>query len=238
MNYMMAPLGEHYDDGFGAVGDAFHHAAGILAKASDESPILLEDLPEIFLLRHAIELFLKSGIIIVHRKLRLPYGPQPYSSATPFLLTVSGNWKMLYRTHDIADLYWYWKKVITENESALLAIMKHKPDMTLPKELDEWIDAIGVVDPNSDYFRYPVSTNSVADKQKSPFKEVATIVIPSDPDAERVHALLVKDKDDNIVKIFMHDSSTDRELIQAARRAAEMLSNFHAMTRFEITGGW
>jgi hypothetical protein len=237
MNYMMAPLEAHSDDGFGAVGDAFYHAAQSLAKASDDNPIFFEDLPEIFLVRHASELFLKSGIII-HRRLRLPYGPQPVSSPKPFLLTADGNWKALYRAHDLAELYWYWKKLVIDHKDGLLAITKHKPDMGVPSELDGWIAALGVVDPNSDYFRYPVSKNAVADKEKSPFKEVATLVFPSDPDAERVRALVVKDKEDNIVQMFAHDSSTNKDLLQTARQAAEMLSNFHAMMRFEFTGGW
>ena len=34
MLYLMAPLEEHYDGGFGAIGDAFHRAAQTLEKES------------------------------------------------------------------------------------------------------------------------------------------------------------------------------------------------------------
>ncbi|MGH9638275.1 MAG: hypothetical protein ACRD72_25860, partial [Candidatus Angelobacter sp.] len=73
MLWMMMPLEEHYNDGFGAVGDAFRRAAETLNKNNSDGPMLWSHLPEIYLLRHAVELFLKSGIIIMHRKLRLPY---------------------------------------------------------------------------------------------------------------------------------------------------------------------
>lgn len=78
--YMLAPLSEHYDDGFGAVGDAFSNAAKALNKRNaGDGSTSLDDLPEIYLLRHAVELFLKSGIIIMHRRLRLRYGSEPHT---------------------------------------------------------------------------------------------------------------------------------------------------------------
>jgi len=239
MAYMMAPLEEHYDDGFGAVGEAFHRAADVIAKDSDGKPIFLEGLPEIFLLRHAIELFLKSGIIIMHRRLRLPYGPQPSDSPKPFLLTASGNWKTLYQTHDLAELYWYWKKILTDHADALTKCMKFSTDIGVPPELDVWIDTLGAVDPNSDYFRYPVSKNRAADKEKSSFKEVAMPdLLPQKLSEEKVHALVTKDGDGNWVRAFKHDRSTNKEIGEAAHNAAKVLFNFHAMMRFEFTGGW
>ena len=237
--YMMAPLEEHYDDGFGAVGEAFLRAAELLGKASDGKPIFLEDLPEIFLLRHAIELFLKSGIIIMHRRLRLPFGPEPSSSPKPFLLTASGAWKTLYKTHDLAELYWYWKKLLVDHNEALTTCMKFTTDIGVPPELDRWIDTLGALDPNSDYFRYPVSKNRTADKEKSPFKEVPMPeLFPSETTDEKVHALVTKDSDGNWLRAFKHDRSTNKEIGEAAHNAARELSNFHAMMRFEFTGGW
>lgn len=74
MQYLMAPLEEHYDDGFGAVGDAFYRAAKALEKENKGLRFAWNHLPQIALYRHAVELFLKSGIIIIHRKLKMPYG--------------------------------------------------------------------------------------------------------------------------------------------------------------------
>ncbi|RXU06233.1 hypothetical protein B1F69_00065, partial [Pseudomonas syringae] len=73
MLYMMLPLDRHFDSGFGAVADSFRDAADAL----EDTPTLNTHLPVSFLYRHAIELFLKSAIIILHRKLNIPYGAIP-----------------------------------------------------------------------------------------------------------------------------------------------------------------
>lgn len=240
MQYIMAPLEEHYDDGFGAVGEAFEEAAAILAKASGGQRIFWNHMPEIFLLRHAIELFLKSGIIIMHRKLKIPYGSEPHSSAKPMLLTSTGTWTSLFRTHAILELYAYWKKLITENKEELTTRTTHKPDMSVPKELDGWIDRLGAADPTSDYFRYPISKNADADKEKSPFKEVPLeSLFPSESnEKEKVMALVIKNADDEWVRAFKHDESTHKDVAEAALKAAQELNGFHAMMRIELTSGW
>jgi hypothetical protein len=239
MQYLMAPLEEHYDDGFGAIGEAFNAAAAALAKANGADRMFWSDLPVIFLLRHAIELFLKSGIIIVHRKLKLPYGSEPYSSAKPMLITPDGSWKPLFKTHDLPELYSYWKQIITEHKERLTMLSRRKPDMSVPEELDGWVKALGATDPSSDYFRYPVSKNRSADKEKSTHKEVAMeSLFPSEPSDEKVHALVLKDADGNWVRAFKHDASTNKAVEEAAWKAADMLFNFHVMMRMELTEGW
>ena len=75
MNYMMMPLDRHYDHGFGATGDAFFEAAKTLEKEAKPT-LFLDALPKGFLLRHALELFLKSAIVVIHRRLKLPYDDQ------------------------------------------------------------------------------------------------------------------------------------------------------------------
>jgi hypothetical protein len=238
MLWMMMPLEEHYDDGFGAVGDAFRRAAETLNKNNSDGPMLWSHLPEIYLLRHAVELFLKSGIIIMHRKLRLPYDSEPHSSATPMLMTFSGKWRSLFRTHDIPDLYGYWKKLIVEHRQRLEAFGKHGPDMSVPIELDGWIDTLGKADPNSDYFRYPVSKNTQADSEKSAFREVAPeALFPENRNEnEYVRALVIENSKGEFVQAFKLDNETQKDIAEAAKNAAEMFSNFHAMMRVELTG--
>jgi hypothetical protein len=237
--YTLAPLERHSDDGFGAVGEAFKAAADKLVKADNSQRMFWSELPVIFLLRHAIELFLKSGIIIMHRRLKLPYDAEGYKTKKPMLLTSAGSWKPLLRTHDILAIYWYWKKLLTENIERLVAESEHGSDMTIPDELDGWIVIVGAVDPSSDYFRYPVTKNENADKAKSSFKEVALdSLFPSEASEEKVHAMIVEDQDGNVVRAFKHDNSTNRETEVAAWKAADMLSNFHIMLRVELMGGW
>lgn len=49
------------------------------------TPALLKHLPQNYLLRHAIELFLKSGIIIVHRRFKIPFGTEDHDSSPIYL---------------------------------------------------------------------------------------------------------------------------------------------------------
>jgi hypothetical protein len=238
--YMLAPLSEHYDDGFGAIGDAFCNAAKALNKKNiaGDGSASLDDLPEIYLLRHAVELFLKSGIIIMHRRLRVRYGSEPHTSSTPMMRTSSGKWKPLLRTHDIPELYGYWKELVVGNKDTLIKLMPHAADVEVPVELDGWINTLGAADPKSDYFRYPVSKNTVADKEKSPFKEVAPHLLFPAAHTEYVKALVVENAKGDVVKAFKYDRTTSKAVAEAARGAAEMLSNFHFMMRVELAGGW
>src|ERR1700733_4617149 len=135
--YMLAPLSEHYDDGFGAIGDAFRNAAQTLRKTNGgDGRASLDDLPEIYLLRHAVELFLKSGIIIMHRRLRVRYGSEPHTSSTPMMRTASGKWKPRLTPHDIPDLYGYWKELVVGNKDTLIKLMPHATEVEVPVELD------------------------------------------------------------------------------------------------------
>lgn len=238
MLWLMMPLEEHYDDGFGAVGDAFRRAAESLSKNNSDGPMFWNHLPETYLLRHAVELFLKSGIIIMHRKLRLPYDSEPRSSATPMLMTSSGKWRFLFKTHDIPELYAYWKKLAVEHGAKLESFGKHKMDMSVPVELDDWIKTLGKADPNSDYFRYPVSRNAQADGEKSAFREVAPekLFPENRNENEYVRALVIENSKGEFVQAFKLDNDTQKDIAEAAKNAAEMLSNFHAMMRIELTG--
>lgn len=221
MLYTMAPLEQHYDDGFAAIGDAFREAAKVLAKETSGKHFGWSHLPELYLLRHAVELYLKSGIVIIHRKLKISYGPEPYSSKKPMMLS-SGEWKPLFRTHDLCALYAYWKRLITEHKDKLTALTKHKTDMTVPAEMDAWIDTIGAVDPNNDYFRYPISKHPQNDAGKSPFKEVCVEFVESR----------------ELMRAFIYDESTGKDVRQAALQAAETLNCYDAMFRCELTNGW
>ena len=238
MLYTLAPLERHSDDGFGAVGEAFKAAADKLVEAGESQRMFWSELPIIFLLRHAIELFLKSGIIIVHRRLRLAYGTEGYKTKKPMLFTSAGTWKPLLKTHDIQAIYWYWNKLLTENVERITAVSLHKSDMTIPPELAGWIVVIGAVDPNSDYFRYPITKNEQTDKEKSSFKEVALDVLLPSAGQEKLKAMIIEDQDGNFVRAYKYDSSTNRETEDAARKAADMLSNFHIMLRCELMDGW
>jgi len=56
MHYLLTPLGEHFDSGFGAVGDSFKSAADSILEGLGDRRLLDEHLPAGFLYRHASEL--------------------------------------------------------------------------------------------------------------------------------------------------------------------------------------
>lgn len=240
---MFAPLGEHYDAGFGAVADAFRDAAIKLREGSSDKVFQWEHLPETYLLRHAIELYLKSGILIVHRKLRISYGTEPYTSRNPLLLTSSGKWEQLYNTHDLVRLFWYWKKLIMENRDTLAAALEVPlagggDGMAVPDELGRWIGTVGSIDPHGDYLRYPMSKNAGADAKKSPFKDVTPEALFAPKRSEYIRALMVENPKGEVVKTFMYGGTPNQDVAEAARQAVEALNNYHAMMRFGLTRGW
>src|SRR5438445_8595459 len=106
MYYDLTPLHTHIDFGFGATGEAFKEAADRLeGQVPERGGVFNEQLPINYLRRHAIELFLKSGIVIIHRRLKLPYGPEP-ASGTPHAF-VDGKWKPFHQLHSVKRLWTY-----------------------------------------------------------------------------------------------------------------------------------
>ena len=232
----MMPLDRHYDYGFGATGDAFFEAAKILEK--DAKPTLfLDALPRGFLLRHALELFLKSGIVVIHRRLKLPFDNDPSDSAPRIL--VETEWIPFFRVHGIANLYEYWKSLILQHGDTLVALTKRKPDLAIPSGLDEAIALIQKTDPQGTYYRYPANRDPNEDKLKSPFKEVTReqLFPPDLPKDKKVRALVIENEDHEFVRAFVLDDTTEKEALQALFATTEWFSGFHAMTRIELTGG-
>jgi hypothetical protein len=237
MHYLMMPLGEHYDGGFGATAEAFFSAARML-HAKQESPIFFALLPQNFLLRHSIELFLKSEIVIIHRKLKIPFNDKPPNSS-PMVL-IGDEWMPFYRVHSIADLYHYWKHLIVPNSERLRNLCQFKPDWTIGPEVDDSIAFIEKTDPNSTYYRYPANRDPNEDKKKSPFKETAQrdIFPASLPENKKIRAFIVENENREFVRGYVLDEDTEKEATEALFRTADYLNNFHAMMRIELTGGW
>jgi hypothetical protein len=237
MQYLMMPLDEHYDFGFGATAEAFFRAAHLLGEKS-ESNFFFEHLPQNFLLRHAIELFLKSGIVIIHRTLKLAYGESHFDSKP--LVPVDGKWKPFHQVHSIGDLYAHWKDLIAQNADKLKALCKYKPDWTIPPELDGWIAIIEKTDPGSTYYRYPANRDPNEDKKKSLFKETdqSGIFPPDLPDGKKVKALVIENEKREFVRAFVFDGSSEKPAAEALSKAADTLNNYHAMMRIELTSGY
>lgn len=235
-NYMFVPLPRHFDSGFGATAEAFKTAA---EKLSDPEPskAFLDHLPAYFLFRHSIELFLKSCIIILHRRLRLPYGAASHTG-TPSIL-VGEQWKPIYTVHGIATLYSYFRTVF-DSQFAELSRIAPNVNWLLPEDLDKWIDIVHRNDPTSTMFRYPETQDAAADKEKSGFQEstVSDIFTKMEPGAPYVKAFLVLDSQENVKEAYILDEALGQEVGVALRNAANALYGLHAAMRFTLTNGW
>src|SRR5687768_7869472 len=100
------------------MGDAFQNAAESLAGAGGGGgqPSNYR-IPICFLYRHAIELYLKSIIVILHRALKLPFGSQPYNG--PAFIPIDKEWKPLRQVHSIGKLWGYALSLIKNSEDEL-----------------------------------------------------------------------------------------------------------------------
>jgi hypothetical protein len=239
MQYIMMPLDAHYDSGFGAIAVSFRDAALALRKTVPK-PAFFDHLPQSYLFRHATELFLKSGIVILHRKLKLPYGTEPYNGAP--MVGVKGEWRPLHRVHSVGVLYEYWKSLIDPRLEELKEMTKYKTDWRIVDGAGDWIATIESVDPRSTYSRYPSVRDPAEDQSKSPFKAVsAEELFPKNvSDGRRVMALIIENDDHEFVGAYINDKGPepDDAYMDALECICEMLNSYHAMMRFELTGGF
>jgi hypothetical protein len=242
VNYMLAPLGDHYDDGFGAMGLSFSYAAQNLLKAQEGTrDFFLGHMPINFLFRHSIELFLKSGIIILHRRLEIPYGEEPYTGV-PFV-PVAEKWKAYHYVHSIGTLYAHWKELIEADAVVLKKMCKFESaDWNIPEKLTVCVGIIDETDSTSTYYRYPDPRDEAGDIAKSNFKEVPfDELFPQHqlkPTENAVVILGVQNAAGEFVRGYKLDDDTEKKATYALQYANSWLTNFHAMMRMELTEGW
>lgn len=231
----MLPLDRHFDSGFGAVADSFKDAADTLDSTRENAPTLNDHLPISYLYRHAIELYLKSAIIIFHRKLNIPYGDSP-ASGEPKILD-GAKWKPMYQIHGLLPLYRYFSSLFADHAEYLST--HTNTDWSFHAELGQWINDIEETDSSSTFFRYPVTKDKTKDKEKSVIREgdYDAIFSKVKQNQKPVKAFLMVDQDQNILETFSHDDTRSMETIGTLRQAAEVLSNCHAAMVGELTRG-
>lgn len=234
MFFMFMPLEEHYDDGFGAVGDAFKLAADALEKQITGRPTAFwQHLPLNFLRRHACELYLKSEIVILHRWLNLAYGEaDPHGQ--PFVKTPKG-WKPLYQVHSISTLYQYWRYLFDGSNTVLTDITKL--NWSLPNEIGNWVSTIDKSDPQSTLFRYPTTKSTDSDRAKDSYKPMdIDNLIPSSGKPQTGGFLTIDEEGD--MKAFNMDENAVKDVSDALQQLVELLFRWHHQLRSKITQGY
>lgn len=235
MHHLFTPLDQHFDSGFGAVADSFRHAADSLLQSNEESPFLNAHLPISFLYRHAIELYLKSAILIFHKKFKISYGRVPHDGEPHVLL--DSKWKPMYSEHRIQKLYSYVRVLFSEQSEYLET--QTRTNWSFPNDLDDWIAKIEVADSSSTFFRYPVTKDKTKDKEKSAIRvdDFESMLAKVQSGSEPLKAFLVLDGDDQLRQAFSYDDSQSQEMIVTLKEVSNVLHGCHAALVGELTSG-
>jgi hypothetical protein len=212
MNYLLAPLHTHRDLGFGATGNAFKAAADHLDGSEEfkKNGFFGTHLPTNYLYRHAIELHLKSAIVIFHRKFRLPYGEFAFDSEPR--VQVGDKWKVFREVHGIETLWTYVRQLFATHGEWLAA--DTKCNWEIDPETDSWVQAVQSGDPRSTFFRYPTTNNLASDAVKSKMKEVTAdglmeMLGKSEEGGQKVFAMVVENEDKEFVRAYVNDGAAD-----------------------------
>jgi hypothetical protein len=237
VNYPFKSFERHFDYGFGGYADAFKRAADeLVAKKKDGDIFLNMHLPINYLYRHSIELYLKSFITILHKRLRLPFGPHNFDS-TPYIF-INKEWIPIYRVHSISDLYAYYKIILTKQRSEIIALAN--TDWTdLPLEFDSQIAIIGYHDEKSTFLRYPALENRNYEKEKSSFQEstIPELFQRLAPGNEYTKAFISVDESDNIVDVYQLENEPLEQLTNALSTVALLFEGAHLGMRIELADG-
>jgi hypothetical protein len=239
---MLYPLHLQYDWGFGAMADAYLAAANGLENSDWPEKRFNGHLPVAFLRRHAVELYLKSGIVIFHRRLGITDGSD--KSDGHLMVKVAGEWRPFKKVHNIADLFAYWSTLFETHHDFL--VVNTRTDWKFPAELPAQIATIQEWDPDSTLARYPLTLKSKKDEakcskdeMKGSMTEITTEeVIARLGNAEETTSTFVfVDKDDNIVATHTLLDDPLSVLNVALRNVSALLSGAHAAMRGELTDG-
>lgn len=237
--YNFAPLDRHYDKGFGAVGDSFFDSAAEL-KASHHRGKLNGHLPICYLFRHAIELFLKGSIIILHSSLELPYGSAPHNSEPKIPVIDKKNLVKLtsiYTVHDIEVLYAYLRDVLIKEREKIDSVTRTNWDLS--DELNLKFSRLKEIDSSSAYFRYPTEKTPNFQKEKSAFKQtsVQAVMELAMKNNEPMKAMKVTTLIGREPEVFIHDDSFTEEAMNLLSEVAEDISALHFALMNELGQG-
>lgn len=235
MQFLLSPLNDQIDLGFGVLGHSFESAAQELDAQKEPTGDFHRHLPISFLYRHALELFLKSAVLIFHCKFHIPYRDLPWDGK-PHIL-VRGKLTDMYKVHSVADLYKYVDALFGVCKPALDTCTK--TDWTTPADVPKWINLIEGYDRKGTFFRYPVTTDPRKDAAKSGRKESSAddfFSHVSSVNSKPGVSLLLHDDDGNPTRAFTPNDES--QFLDVLRKATSFFSSTHVALRMELCGGW
>lgn len=237
----------HLDKGFGITADSYYKSAEHLMTNHFEHYDVTQqaEMPQNFLYRHAIELYLKSLIIIFHRKLKINYRNVPFDSEEPEIFT-DGKWRKLYTCHFIDKLYEYWLNNLLLPNIDVLNEKAPKGDWQETKKITNLFPVISKYDQDSSYFRYPITKNSSLDTKKYTMQKfkatnmeqfIKEIQEQKSEAKKGTFTMLLVDDSDNIVEAFKQTENVLSDVRDALKEVAFYFNCIHIMTRVTLCGG-
>lgn len=247
MQYLMTGIELHLDKGFGITADSYYKSAEHLMTNHFEHYDVTQqaEMPQNFLYRHAIELYLKSLIIIFHRKLKINYRNVPFDSEEPEIFT-DGKWRKLYTCHFIDKLYEYWLNNLLLPNIDVLNEKAPKGDWQETKKITNLFPVISKYDQDSSYFRYPITKNSSLDTKKYTMQKfkatnmeqfIKEIQEQKSEAKKGTFTMLLVDDSDNIVEAFKQTENVLSDVRDALKEVAFYFNCIHIMTRVTLCGG-
>jgi len=230
--YQFKPLTHQFDGGFGVIGDAFNEAAIRLEQSCEQQQFFNSSLPIAYLYRHAIELYLKSIIIVLHRKLSLSFGPNAPDGAP--LINVRDKWVAIYRVHNVGDLYRHFDDLLKSHRPQLQEVCITDLN-SITTDLPDWITAIEDLDRQSTFFRYPGAGDALkGDFRESTIAEIWSRFRPEDPPGKAFIELNANDEVVGAFRMELSDVETAKNLLRATANA---LAAIHFAFRIDLARG-
>jgi len=245
MQYSLTGIDTHLDFGFGITAESYYDSAEFLFDNKEQIKTLQQvEMPMTFLYRHSIELFLKSLIVIFHKRLKLPYDTEPFDSNNPKILT-GGKWKDLYTCHWIDELYSYWLNELLLKHKAELERIAPKGEWQEETIISNFFPLIAGYDRDSSFFRYPITKNSTLDPKKYPMQRIdlerlQEIFTNSSTQKSEKGAgvfMLLENDEGEIVDGFEKSSNVLDNVIQALKKVSHYFYCIHIMTRVTLCNG-
>ena len=219
----------HFDKGLGISAWRFRDAAKVLIDSENNKDLLS---PIGYLQRHAVELYLKSLIYILHKKYLLPFG-NDFDLNNPAIL-VNSKWRPMSNTHNLNDLYSYFKSIYDANFDKL----PKATDWTLSENLGKQIKLVSGYDPKSTYFRYPKATSNSQDQKKSTIQPMDIESALKDANlgqGKPIKCAVMLDANDNVVQTYNLVPEVLEDVRAALSEIIEYINNLHCAFLGELT---
>ena len=242
MQYMLIAPEEQMDFGFGITAESYYHSANFLFDNQEHLGFHQQkEAPTNYLYRHSIELFLKSLIILFHKKLKISYQNESYESKKPIIF-INGQWRPLYKCHWINGLFCYWLDDLYLKHEAKIKQMAPNGDWSVPEDVMKLFEKIKIYDTESDYFRYPITTNTHRDYEKYDMRKIdlnekKNLFIRKNEEESKKIYLLYEGKNEEIVGGYVSKDNVLEDIKVALREVSNYLYCVHTMTRMTLFEG-